>query len=352
MSGAPEALWVVGGEQKSTLRQQNEWNKFGAAVVARVEPESGTRKAAIERVLEYTSPPEHCPDDRPSFVFKAATIAGDTAWLCTQTEVLECALPSFAIRRVISLPCFNDLHHVAPGPEGTLFVAVTGLDAVAEISRDGELLRLVSVLGGSPWDRFSPTVDYRKVPTTKPHLSHPNYVFFLDGRPWVTRFEQRDAVPLDGPGEVGAGGARFAVGGAGIHDGVAAAASGRIFFTTVDGHLVDFDRAGGERRDLDLNALLESDRLAPENPAERPLGWCRGVLPLEGRAWVGFTRLRPTLLHRNLSWIRHGFRDVRLPTRIALYDLERPALLREIDVEAAGLNAVFSIHPWTNPSTR
>jgi hypothetical protein len=332
MSPAREALWVVGGEQKATLRQQNEWNKFGAAVVARIEPESGK----AERVLEYTSPPEHCPDDRPSFVFKAATFEGDTAWLCTQTEVLECALPSFAIRRVISLPFFNDLHHVAPGPDGTLFLAVTGLDAVAEITRDGELLRLVSVLGGSPWDRFSPAVDYRKVATTKPHLSHPNYVFFLDGRPWVTRFEQRDAVPLDDLENDG--GRRFAVGGAGIHDGCVH--GGRLFFTAVDGHLIHFDLTGGGRRDLDLNSFMEPHEVL----RERPLGWCRGLLSLGDRAWVGFTRLRPTLLHRNLSWVRHGFRDVRLPTRIALYDLERPARLREVSVEAAGINAVFSIH--------
>jgi hypothetical protein len=332
MSAAREALWVVGGEQKSTLRQQNEWNKFGAAVVARIELDSGTREARSERALAYTSPPEHCPDDKPSFVFKAATFEGDTAWLCTQTEILECALPSFTIRRVISLPCFNDLHHVAPGPDGTLFVAVTGLDAVAEVTRGGELVRLVSVLGGSPWDRFSPTIDYRKVATTKPHLAHPNYVFFLDGRPWVTRFEQRDAVPLDEPGVDAAG--RFAVGGAGIHDGCAH--GGRLFFTTVDGHLVHFDLASGERRELKLNPEDGHD--------DRPLGWCRGVLPLDGRAWVGFTRLRPTLLHRNLSWIRHGFRNVRLPTRIALYDFEKPDPLREVDLEPAGINAVFSIH--------
>ena len=149
----------------------------------------------MERALEYESPPEHCPEGAPSHVFKSATIQGDTAWLCTQTEVLICDLPSFAIRRVISLPCFNDLHHVAPAPDGRLFVAVTGLDAVAELSPrrrapapDQRARRLA-------WDRFSPNVDYRKVPTTKPHQSHPNYVFFLDGQPWVTRFQQRDAVP-------------------------------------------------------------------------------------------------------------------------------------------------------------
>ena len=322
-------LWAIGGEQKEKL-EEHEWHRFRAGVVARVDLDTGR----VERVLEYQSPPEHCPEDRPSHLFKAATVEGDTIWLCTQTEVLECSFPGFEVRRVISLPCFNDLHHVTPGPNGNLFVAVTGLDAVAEITHEGELVRLQDVLGGDVWSRFDPGVDYRRVPTTKPHLSHPNYVFFLDGQPWVTRFEQRDAVAVD-PSRNGHRGP-FSVAVEGIHDGHVAGS--RLVFTSVDGHVVTFDTATGERRDLDLNALLEPGD-------DRPLGWCRGLLTGDGahRAWVGFSRLRETRLRRNLSWIRNGFRE-RLPTRISLYDLERPARLREIDLEPAGLNAVFSIH--------
>ncbi len=323
-------LFAIGGEQRVAFRTQPEWTSFRSGLVVRVD---GGR---CERVLEYTSPPEHCPDEQPSHVFKAATVAGGTAYLCTQTEVLICDFPSFAIRRVISHPCFNDLHHVAPAPDGTLYVAVTGLDAVAELSPAGELRRLVSVLGDDPWERFSPDVDYRKVPTTKPHRSHPNYVFFPDGdgRPWVTRFQQRDARPLAGDGPP------FAIEVQGVHDGHVR--GGEVLFTTVDGHLVRFDRHGGGRRVLDLNP---GDGVA--------LGWCRGLLPLGDRAWVGFTRIRYTNLRRNLSWIRHGFRrsehHLVRPTRIALYDLaagadERPRLLAEVDLEPAGMGAVFSIH--------
>lgn len=331
-------LWVVGGEQKLAFLEQNEWNKFRAAVVVRIDPDA-PGEPALRRVLEYQSPPEHCPDDKPSFVFKAATLEGDTMWLCTQTEVLECSFPGFEIRRVISLPCFNDLHHVAPGPDGTLFVTVTGLDAVAEISRDGELIRLVDVLGGDVWDRFDRGIDYRKVPTTKPHRSHPNYVFFVDGQPWVTRFEQRDAVPVP-LAPSGSGRPPFVIGSAGIHDGHVV--GDRLLFTSVDGHVIRFDLRTGEKRDLDLNSLMEPDD-------DRPLGWCRGLQSEDGQtAWVGFSRLRRTKLRQNLSWVRHGFRQdflqKRLPSRIALYDLDRPAQLRQIDLEPAGVNAVFSIH--------
>jgi len=336
MNAQRGALWVVGGEQRGGFTIPEEWHRFRTAVVVRVE---GDR---AERVLEYQSPPENCPDDRPSFVFKAGTFEGDTAWLCTQTEVLECALPGFAIRRVISLPCFNDLHHVTPTPEGTLLVAVTGLDAVAEVSRDGELIRLTHVLGGDVWDRFSPDVDYRKVPTTKPHHAHPNYVFFVDGEPWVTRFHQRDAVPLHRAGDPAknGGGERFHVEIQGVHDGCVH--DGRLLFTTIDGHVVGFDLATGEKSDLDLNGLGQPDD-------DRALGWCRGLLPCDGRrAWVGFTRFRYTKLRQNLSWVRHGFKmsdDHRNhPTRVALYDLERPALLHQVDLEDVGMGAVFSIH--------
>jgi len=329
-------LFAVGGEQRAALRERPEWASFKTALVVRA---AGRR---VERVLEYTSPPGHRPDEQPSHVFKAATIEGDTAYLCTQTEVLVCDVPTFAIRRIISHPCFNDLHHVAPAADGSLYVAVTGLDAVAHLAPDGGLARLSGVLGADPWERFSRHVDYRKVPTTKPHLAHPNYVFFPDGdgRPWVTRFQQRDAVPLAGEGPA------FAVEVQGVHDGHVV--GDEVVFTTVDGRLVRFDRRGGNRRVIDLNPAPGEEGFGV------PLGWCRGLLPLAGeRAWVGFTRLRRTSLQKNLSWLRHGFRHTPFhrmrPTRLALYDLAgagsgRPRLLQEIDLEAAGMSAVFSIH--------
>lgn len=326
-------LWAVGGEQRPMFRQREEWRRFRSALVLAIGEDGVPRRA-----LEYVSPPENCPEE-PSVVFKSATIDGGSAYLCTQTEVLICDFPGFAVRRVVSLPCFNDLHHVAPGPQGTLFVAVTGLDAVAEITPEGELLRLVDVLGGDPWERFDPGVDWRKVATTKPHRAHPNFVFFLDGRPWVTRFEQRDAVPLDGARPCGGSrGERLAIEIEGAHDGHVD--GGRVHFTTVDGHLVGVSREGDAREVLDLNPLSVEPG--------RPLGWCRGLVHLGDRAWVGFTRLRYTTLRRNLSWLRHGFRasadHAGRPTRLALYDLAEPALLREIDLEPAGMGAVFSIH--------
>jgi hypothetical protein len=325
-----ETIWVTGGEQRGVPHIAREWKLYQKALVVKAEA------GRVDRVLEYKSPAEHCPDDLPSIVFKAASITKDRAYLCTQTEILICDFPSFAIRNVISLPCFNDIHHVAVASDGRMFVAVTGLDAVAELAPDGTLLHLTSVVGGSVWDRFSPSVDYRKVPTTKPHRAHPNFVFFLDGTPWVTRFEQSDAVPLDGKTN---GRGRFALGDERVHDGYVA--GNEIYFTTVNGRVLRFDLTSGAQECIDLNKIGNSYR-------DRPLGWCRGILPLGEKAWIGFSRIRFTTLRRNLDWARRGFRHIDrqppAPTRVAYYDINQRKLLHEIEVEEQGMNTIFSIH--------
>jgi hypothetical protein len=325
-----DTIWVVGGEQRSVPHWTKEWKLYKKGIVLKIE------QGRIDRILEYESPLEHCADGSPSIVFKAASICGDRAYLCTQTEVLICDFPSFSIKKIISLPCFNDLHHVAVATDGRLFVAVTGLDAVAELTPEGVLLNLSSVIGGSVWDRFSPNVDYRKVPTTKPHRSHPNFVFFLDGKPWVTRFEQRDAVPLNGHNKTGSS---FELGVEGVHDGCIR--GGSIYFTAVNGLVLRFGLESGEKQTFDLNRVGGPYK-------NRPLGWCRGILPSGKETWVGFSRIRYTTLRNNLDWIRHGFRDAErqppAPTRVARYDLDRHKFIEEVIVEDAGMNTVFSIH--------
>ncbi len=327
---ARETIFIVGGEQRGVPHWTREWRLYKRALVVKA---SG---GETQCVLQYQTPPEHCCDDTPSILFKAASIKGDRAYLCTQTEVLICDFPSFAIQKIISLPCFNDVHHVAAAPDGRLFVAVTGLDAVAELAPDGSLLHLTSVIGGSVWDRFSPTTDYRKVATTKPHMAHPNYVFFLDDKPWVTRFTQRDAVPLDGNTN---GRVIFRLGDEGVHDGHID--GNYLYFTAVNGLVLRFDLSSGAMQSFDLNEMSNLNR-------ERPLGWCRGLCPIDERVWVGFSRIRYTALRQNLDWIRRGFQKADrfppAPTRIACYNLMRREFVEEIDLEDQSMNTVFSVH--------
>ena len=321
MDQAARALYVIGGRQKN--RTLNEWHAYEKATILRVEP--GTCK--ITRPVEYVSPREVCPDNDPSILFKAASLEGNRLYVCTNTEVLVFEVPGFRQVGHLSASCFNDVHHVRPAADGNVFVVSTGLDIVLEMSPKGHIVQQWATIGGEPWLRFSRDIDYRKVETTKPHISHPNFVFRVNGNLWVTRFKQRDAICLDKPDQ------RLDFCGA-PHDGVVT--GGRIYFTTVNGFVYIVDH-----QTMSIVECIDLNEIDNRNVA---LGWARGIWPVDDRrCWVGFSRLRPTKLKDNLSWAKHGFKQYFLPTRIALYDLVEKALLREINTESHGIHAIYSI---------
>ncbi len=333
-------LYVVGGQQRvdrSVLDHDQQWYDYKQGMILRVNVEQGTATTCVE----YASPPAEAAhaesdelatnaDDVP-VLFKAATLAGDRLYACTQTEIIIYSLPKFVPLHHLSLPCFNDVHHVRPrlhssGRE-TLLVANTGLDMVLELTLAGEIVSVWNTLGEPPWAHFSREVDYRLV-STKPHRSHPNYVFTVGDDVWATRFEQKDAICLTQPNR------RIEIGMERVHDGVLHNA--RIYFTTVDGYLVIANpETLAVEETLDLNALHEEDAV---------LGWCRSLWIEGDYAWVGFSRIRPTKFRGALSWVRTGFQRS-LPTRIALYNLKEKRHVCDINTEGFGLNAVFSILP-------
>jgi hypothetical protein len=320
-------FYVAGGRLRSTVfRKLEEWQSCEQALVIELDPANNQSRACVE----YVSPPEVCPDELPAILFKSATLRGNKLYTCTSTEVLVYELPSFRLLHYISLPCFNDLHHVSPSEQGTLLVVVTGLDMVVEITNAGTMVREWNVLGEDPWARFSRQTDYRKVPTTKPHKSHPNHVFELDHEVWVTRMQQRDAICLTTPGP------RIDIAVQRPHDGYIFGDG--IYFTTVDGHVVI-----ANRKTLQIEQTIDLNQLSGQ-PGQA-LGWCRGVLPIDERyLWVGFTRVRPTKFVENVTWVR-GNAHRRKPSHIALYDLERKTCEQEIELEPHGIGIVFSLLP-------
>jgi hypothetical protein len=324
-----QIVYVTGGRQRRAAAEGGEWHAYAEAVVLKLKLDSHE----VETVFTYKSPPEACSGHRPSFVFKSGSLLGDALVLCTQTEVFTLDPDTTRISEYVSLPCFNDVHHVLALGKGHYVIANTGLDMILEVLADGTVGREWSALGIDVWSRFSTEIDYRKVASTKPHLAHPNYVFILDDEIWATRFEQEDAICLTRnmpPIEIGAGKP---------HDGLLSC--GAIYFTTVNGRVVEVDADTRRiRRTIDLNAIEATGE---------PLGWCRGLFVTDATAWVGFSRFRQTRLRRNLSWVKHGFNVVGIhrtrATRLSAYDLQRNRLLDEIDLEPYGLNAIFSILP-------
>ncbi len=324
-------LYLLGGRQRSLLfKNEDEFRLYEAALILRLDTVSGI--ANLE--MEYKSPPEVRACEESSHVFKSATLAGNKLYTCTSTEVLIFEVPGFKRIGYVSLPSFNDLHHIAPTLDGNLLVANTGLDMVVKVTPGGQVLEQWNVLGEAPWSRFSPDIDYRKVESTKPHQSHPNAVFQLGKEIWVTRFSQRDAICLTSPGKS----IRIEV--QRPHDGLVC--GNRIYFTTVDGRIVIADRSRLEvEQIIDLREIHKVHN--PDDDAM--LGWCRGILPLdERRVWVGFTRVRKTRFKENVLWIKHAFKEKERSTHIALYDIAEGKCLQEIDIERYGMNVIFGIY--------
>lgn len=330
-------LYIVGGQQKSAkdIRGKPEWHHYEAGVIARVDVETGSIRCAVK----YVSPPEVCPDEDPSILFKSATLADTRLYVPTQTEVMVYALPDFERVRYVSLPCFNDVHHVLPGPDETLFVANTGLDAVVEVGADDTFSRMWNVIGEDPWERFSPDVDYRKIHSTKPHRSHPNHVTCIKDELWVTRSGQQDLFRLTGePRSARLIDRSVETTFQAVHDGHLH--GDRIYFTAVRGFVIILDADSLEVIGrYDLSAIAGGGA---------PLGWCRGVEVVDqDRVVVGFSRLRPTRWEENIGWVKHrlgggGF-GLR-PTRIAMFNLRDRTVEWELEMERVGLSAIFSVH--------
>lgn len=320
-------LYVVGGEQRAPRglsAGMADWYRFKRAIILQVDLASGEIRVAAEHV----SPPEACAPDEPAILFKSSSIRGDRLYACTQTEILVYQLPDFNVITYLSLPFFNDLHHVLPTENGTMLVAISGLDMVVELDMDGSVIQEWSATGDDPWERFSRIIDYRRVATTKPHQAHPNHLFVLNGQPWATRFEQRDAICLPTPDK------RIDIAIERPHDGILV--DGTVYFTTVNGRIVLADPT--ERRVRAVKDMTASHR------RDELLGWCRGIFIEDDAAWVGFSRIRPTKSRENVGWLLRGFRKD-LGTRIDLYDLETVTCRRQINLEDSGLGAVFSILP-------
>jgi hypothetical protein len=324
-----EHLYVTGGRQRQKLiKAEEEWNLYEKALILKVGVEEGTADVCVE----YETPPDARPSEgSPSFLFKTGTLVGNMFYICTGTEVLIYELPSFKRVGYVSLPCFNDLHHVAPMSNGDMLVASTGLDMVVQMKLNGEVVRQWNVLGGDPWERFSKDVDYRKVSTTKPHRAHPNYVSQIEGDIWVTRGDLSDAVCLTQLG------LRIPLASVVVHDGHLY--NGRLYFTTVDGTVIIVDPKSRQiEKVIDLKEI--------DNPERALLGWCRGLLIVdETKVWVGFTRVRKTKFREKVNWVKHVFHDAENPTHIALYDIRSKKLLRNLDLEKHGLNVLFSMFP-------
>jgi hypothetical protein len=319
---------LTGGMQKKNAVWADYWKQYEKAIMLTVDWETGE----VARVVEYVSPEEVIASKESNILFKAGSIVGNLVYVCTETEVIAYDIDTFKPVKYVSLPCFNDLHHVDVIGDN-LFVASTGLDMVVMLDMNTlKPVRYFNSLGKNPWHKFNEDEDYRKCKTTKPHESHPNYVFQIGEEIWVSRFEQKDAVCLTDMSK------RINVGIERVHDGIVH--SGKVYLTTVNGTVCEANACTLEVENIfDLNEV---------NIEERPLGWCRGLHVEGDKLYIGFSTLRSTKLRENLAWVKNGFKERKenmrlLPARVVEYNMTTRTIEKEIVVEEMGMSAIFAV---------
>lgn len=323
-------IYIVGGKQKENAALLPEWYSLDEAVVYEIDWSNKYAK----QVFSYKTPPEFLADEHSSITFKSSYYDKETKYmyLCTMTEVLIVTVPEFKVLHHISHPYFNDLHYVRPFGDNLLVVS-TGLDLVIEVNYEGNVINCWSTIEKNTWERFDRNKDYRKVPTTKPHLSHPNYVSIYKDDIWITRFEQKDAVSLYNFDK------RIPINIEKPHDGEIF--FNHSFYTTVNGYVLIADPQTGQiKNEINLNNI--------QNPLKLNLGWCRGIYMIsESIGFVGFTTIRETKYTDNLNWLEVTKSNIKRlnkkKTRIGLYNLKTQKLIDELNLENFGFNVLFSI---------
>ena len=320
----PDKLIISGGAQRENAAILGEGHRYHAANLIEMDFETG--EANI--LLSINEPNENYPDECPNVTFTSCTLKNKILYMCTETELFLYSYPDLELIRKKSFPFLQNTHHIAPVGE-YIGVASTGLDMVILLDPETlDIIKIYNVMGKNPWHRFSENYDYRKLHSTKPHESHPNFVFQLNGQLWTTRFNQRDAVCLEDRDK------KIEIGLERIHDGHVI--DGKVYFTCVDGKIVIVDSESYEiEHIMDLNEIEGNTQ---------PLGWCRGILVEENIAYVAYSRIRQTMIRENVKWLlSYTGMKKSLPTRIVKYDIEAGVKLGECASPTGIIDAIYSV---------
>lgn len=325
-----ESLLVSGGCLRKNGFELGEGKYYDKARLLKVNLLTGK----TEILLSKESGGKHYPEEHPNLQFTAGCVDGGFIWLPTDTEIYKLSYPDLKVIKIISHPFFHNIHSVHIIDQ-QLIVTSTGLDLVAFLTLDGEILRLANTEGKPVWHRFSEAIDYRLCYSTRPHDCHPNYVFKLDESFWVTRCKQQDAINLDNPGQhipLTEPENRVSV-----HDGIVR--KDKIYFTSVDGVIIVIDRATGViSEEINLIGIMDSDKL----------GWARGLhIDAEDIAYVAFSRLRRTRLKEKLAWAAKGelVKMAGMPACIIALDLKTRQVLSKTNVGKSVIDAIYNVMP-------
>ncbi|QIB64699.1 hypothetical protein [Kineobactrum salinum] len=293
------------------------------------------QRGEFTEILSKSDGGANYPAEHPNQQYTAACLDGDILWLPTDTEILQYRLPELELLSCYSHPCFHNIHSVqVVGDE--LAVTSTGLDNVVLLDRaTGAINRIINTQGLDPWHRFDAATDYRLVHSTRPHDSHPNYVFQLDGKLWVTRCSTEDAVCLEdveqridlGEGED-----------ISAHDGLWWGET--LVFTRVDGMLILCDPV--RKKVIENHDPFRLHR-------NRPKGWCRGLHIDGDMFYIGYSRLRKTNLKSKLRFLSQGNFKYGSGNNslVVAYNMKQQKVDRVYESPEGMVDAIYGILPYT-----
>lgn len=282
--------------------------------------------------LNHITAPELCVDSKPTIGFTTLSVHKQYIYVCTSTEVLVVDKITYEIVRIYSEKLFHDLHHVNV-INNKIFVVNTGMDTVFEYDMNFKNRKIYHTLGNDPFHKFSPNENLNKIVSTKPHETHTNNIFEIDGEPWITRMRLKEAVALHDHSK------KMEIGVGRPHDGIVK--GDFIYFTTVNGYIVVFNKYTF-RKEAQIELNSSSQR------RNTPLGWCRSLHVDDDCMYVGFTQLRTTKFSENLGWLKTMVQNRKithkpLPTRIEKLSLNGD-FISEFILPTNEIYTIFSIH--------
>ena len=292
-----ESLYVIGGQQRTPrgmLVDEDVWYEYGKGVIcASSRPREGRASAGVHLAPGHAGAPRtsrrSCSSRRPS---TTAAVRG------TQTEVIVFSMPELE-QLAPHLACRASTTCTTPGrrPRATCWWRTRASTCALEISPTARCCANgARSRRGAPGALRHRDIDYRKGVATKPHKSHPNYVFYVGDEPWATRFQQRDAIS---PGRIAEPPHRGRPG----ED----ARRRRRRRPRLLHHRRRQDRGGRHRAALKVErGASTSTRCTRTRRCSAGAAACTSTA--DGTAWVGFSRIRPTKIRENVGWVVHSFR--------------------------------------------
>ncbi len=329
-------LLITGAILRENGYQLGEGKYYGNAVLLKLNLNSGH----IEELLNISTGSEFTPDEHPNLEFTIGDVENDTLWLSTDTEIRLYNYPKLELLKTYSHPCFQNVHSVTV-KDNKLYITSTGLDMVIILDKDtGDIIDQINTENKPVWHRFSPDVDYRKIYSTKPHSCHPNYIFWSDDQPWVTRCTQEDAICLYDQNkriDITRLSKKSLNESLSVHDGIVK--DDNVYFTSVDGCIIITD--------IQSLKAIETIELYKMEGYGDIRGWCRGLYIKDNLFYIGFSRLRKTKAKGKLAWLSR-FSSYLSPSKessILVFDINKRIIIKDYPIPNEAIDAVYTILP-------